>query len=1001
MKAPQLSIRMAGWVVLGWLAVVAVVNVGVPQLEEVVAEDSTAFVPDDAPAARGLDEMDDAFGNGRSTSVVFVVAERPGGLTKADSAYITGLVPRLKSDENVSFVQDVRRRPELLEALTSRDGEAVYLQVGIPGETGAPKSIAQIEAVREIVAEDRPDGLDVAITGPAATIADMANEVERSLVLITAVTIAVIAMILFLLYRSVVVTGIILSFIGVSLAAARGFTSLAGLHWINVSTFTASFLTGVVLGAATDYAIFLISRYQELRREGVEPREAVVTATRKVAAVITGSAFTVVVASLCMLLAKVGVFNTTGPAIALGVALAWILSLSLLPAILFLAVTRGWVEPRPARGESRWLGVSSWVVARPARALALGLLPLVLLASFYPLLTPSYDERAVQPEDTESNDGYAMVARHYPPNEMLADYVLVRADHDLRNVSDLAALEQAAASVARVEGVRTVRSVTRPLGRTIGQASVGYQAGVVGKRLGGAADRLAAGEQGATRLTGGASRLHSGAGQVADGADQAVAGAGRLLGGLRELEDGVRRLADGTDDALTGSAHLLAGADALAAGLDSAYTQTKVAVDGLGLAYQALTKSLTCGLDPYCSGAREGIRQIYVGERDQLLPGLREAAAAARQIANGSVQLKEGLTRLDAGLGRAETGARRLEAGQATMRTELGRLADGAGQVAEGSGDVEGGTAQLAGSVTRLRSGLSRAAAHLHATAKATKDPAVGGFYLPPVALEDQRFALARSVFVSEDGRVARMIVIGDTNPLGRAAMDRAGDVRRAATEGLRGTGLEASAVTVTGMAALNRDLDALSRTDFRMVAAVTLLAVFIILLLVLRSLVVAVLLLLAVAASYVSAMGLSVLFWQVLLGVQIEWTVPAIAFVLLVSVGADYNLLLMKRVREEAPDGSGAGIARALSVTAGVITAAGVIFASSMFALMAGSVTTLAQMGFTVGVGLLLDTFIVRTLVVPACAALLGNLLWWPTGRRQAADHLDDLRLVPGLTQY
>ena len=91
------------------------------------------------------------------------------------------------------------------------------------------------------------------------------------------------------------------------------------------------------------------------------------------------------------------------------------------------------------------------------------------------------------------------------------------------------------------------------------------------------------------------------------------------------------------------------------------------------------------------------------------------------------------------------------------------------------------------------------------------------------------------------------------------------------------------------------------------------------------------------------------------------------------------YNMLLMKRVREESPDGSRLGIARAVSATGRVITAAGLIFAASMFAMMFGSITSLAQLGFTVGMGLLLDTFIVRTLVVPACAALLGPRLWWP----------------------
>ena len=281
--------------------------------------------------------------------------------------------------------------------------------------------------------------------------------------------------------------------------------------------------------------------------------------------------------------------------------------------------------------------------------------------------------------------------------------------------------------------------------------------------------------------------------------------------------------------------------------------------------------------------------------------------------------------------------------------------------------------------MAELQKGLEQAADYLQETSKVAKDPAVGGFYLPPAAFDDPKLAATSGVFLSEDGRYARMIVIGETDPFGREGSARNEDVERAATDGLRGTRLADSSVSSTGIAAFNHDLEKFMLDDFALVAAVTLATVFLILLLMLRGVVVAVLLLASVVLSYASAVGLSVLVWQVLLDLPLDWWVPVNAFVLLVAVGADYNMLLMKRVREEAPDGSPLGIARAVSATGRVITAAGVIFAASMFAMMFGSITSLAQLGFTVGMGLLLDTFIVRTLVVPACAALLGPRLWWP----------------------
>jgi RND superfamily putative drug exporter len=320
------------------------------------------------------------------------------------------------------------------------------------------------------------------------------------------------------------------------------------------------------------------------------------------------------------------------------------------------------------------------------------------------------------------------------------------------------------------------------------------------------------------------------------------------------------------------------------------------------------------------------------------------------------------------------------------MASRLGDLADGADQVADGSARVAGGTAEMTGSVGELRTGLTRAASYLRTTGKAASDPAIGGFYLPPRAFDNPRFALATGLFVSQDGRMARMVVLGESDAFGTEASARTAEIREAVSVGLRGTRLEDAAVQTSGLPSVNADLDELSRSDFWLVSGVSLLAVFLILLVLLRSVVASTFLLASVALSYASAVGLGVLVWQYGLGIPLDWTVPAIAFVLLVAVGADYNMLLIKRMREESPDGSAEGFARALSVTGGVITSAGVIFAASMFALMAGSVTTLAQIGFTIGMGLLLDTFVVRTLVVPAFAVLMGPRLWWPSKAVPAA---------------
>jgi hypothetical protein len=166
----------------------------------------------------------------------------------------------------------------------------------------------------------------------------------------------------------------------------------------------------------------------------------------------------------------------------------------------------------------------------------------------------------------------------------------------------------------------------------------------------------------------------------------------------------------------------------------------------------------------------------------------------------------------------------------------------------------------------------------------------------------------------------------------------------------------------------------------------VTLIVVFLILVLLLRSLVAPIYLVASVILSYVSAVGIGVLFFQFVLGQQLSWNVPGMAFLVLVAVGADYNLLLISRIREEAVGrGIRSGVIRTVGSTGGVITSAGLIFAASMLGLMASSISNIVQTGFIIGVGLLLDTFVVRTITVPAMAVIVGNANWWPAGRKAA----------------
>lgn len=184
----------------------------------------------------------------------------------------------------------------------------------------------------------------------------------------------------------------------------------------------------------------------------------------------------------------------------------------------------------------------------------------------------------------------------------------------------------------------------------------------------------------------------------------------------------------------------------------------------------------------------------------------------------------------------------------------------------------------------------------------------------------------------------------------------------------------------------LAREMDVLdaAKRDQVLIAPIILLLVTLVLILLLRALVAPVLLVISVLATYLASMGLA---WWVFKTVfnfpALDSGVPLLAFLFLVALGVDYNIFLIARAKEEAANHSlSNAITRALSSTGGVITSAGVLLAAVFSVLGVLPLITLTQIGIIVGIGVLLDTLLVRTIIVPALAVKTGNLFWWPSRR-------------------
>jgi putative drug exporter of the RND superfamily len=232
----------------------------------------------------------------------------------------------------------------------------------------------------------------------------------------------------------------------------------------------------------------------------------------------------------------------------------------------------------------------------------------------------------------------------------------------------------------------------------------------------------------------------------------------------------------------------------------------------------------------------------------------------------------------------------------------------------------------------------------------------------------------------STDGSMATIDVVLEGDPFTKSALNVVPEIRDAVSD--LGPGVSA---LVGGGSAIQYDFDQAIESDLRLIAPVALLVIAIILAILLRSLVAPLVLIASVILSFLCTLGLSVLFIRYVVGdAGFDASIPTFAFIFLVALGIDYTIFLMARVREEArTHGTREGTLRALEVTGPVITSAGIILAGTFSVLMTLPVTYTFDLGFMVALGILLDTFIVRTIMVPAAVELIGDKIWWPSTAR------------------
>ncbi|MCV7433001.1 MMPL family transporter [Mycolicibacterium bacteremicum] len=911
--------RLALPIIIGWVVVIGFLNVSVPQLEVVGEMRSVSMSPGNAPAVIATKRVGTVFDEFSSDSSAMIVLEDENQLDEADRDFYKDMIAKLEADpEHVQHVQDFWGDPLTAAGAQSSDGKSTYVQVYTAGNQGEALANESIEKVQDIVyGMQPPPGLKVYVTGPAALAADQQIAADRSLRMIEGLTFLVIIVMLLLIYRSVVTMLITIVMVVLCLLSARGVVAFLGYHEIiGLSVFATSLLVTLAIAASTDYAIFLLGRYQEARAEGEDRESAYFTMFHGTAHVVMGSGLTIAGATFCLHFTNMPYFVTLGIPLAIGMVVVVFAALTLGPAIISIASRFGkTLEPRRAMRTRGWRKIGAAIVRWPGPILvttmAISMVGLLALPGYQ----TSYNDRNYLPTDLPAQEGYAAADRHFSQARMNPELLLVESDHDLRNSADFLVIDKIAKAIFRTEGVGRVQAITRPQGTPIEHTSIPFQISM----------------QGTTQKMNEKYQQDMMANMLKQADDMQT-----TIVSMEKMSSITREMAATTSSMVAKMKDM---------SLDIAELRDNIA--NFDDFFRPLRNYFYwephCFNIPGCWAIRsifdtlDGI-DVMTDNFQDIIPDMERLNALMPQM----VVLMPSMIATMKNMQRYMLTMYQTQKG---IQDQMSAMQDNSSAMGE-------------------------------AFDAAQNDDS---FYLPPETFENEDFKRGMKNFLSPDGHAVRFIISHDGDPLSAEGIAKIDAIKNAAKEAIKGTPLEGSKIYLGGTAATFKDMQDGANWDLIIAGIASIALIFIIMLLITRSVVAAAVIVGTVVISLASALGLSVLIWQHIIGIPLHWMVLPMAVIILLAVGADYNLLLVARLKEEIHAGLATGMIRAMGGSGSVVTAAGLVFAFTMISMAVSELTVMGQVGTTIGLGLLFDTLVIRAFMTPSIAALLGKWFWWP----------------------
>ena len=471
-----------------WLAAAVALFLVAPKISKVGVTDESQFLPqntESAEAARLLKEKFVTTTTAASTGIIIIHDVK--GLTDTDMKEAQAIHAWLVSNaapREIERVTSVFENDALRSTLISTDQTTMMIVVDFSVSSLDDSAKTAVQQIRSYLVHYHPN-LESYFTGETGLFQDMFSSIQQTISRTTLVTIILVAILLLIIYRSPIAILLPLIAIGCSFAVSSGIIGYLGQAGAKFSTLAEAYLVVIIFGVGTDYCLFIVSRFREELRQK-EPHAAQIQAIKQISPVIAASAFTVIVAFLSLGISKFGMNQTTGYALAIGVAITLLAGLTLVPALMSLFGKYLFWPARTftAKREGRfgWHAIGNWVSKHPVMVTVPILVILLLPYAALPHLTRSADIVSQLPQQAESVKGYKVMNAHFPAGELSPLYLLIEsAQGNITSSGSLPAIEEIAQSLQNVQGVSRVDYYSAPSGQL---AALAVQIRTTGDELG-------------------------------------------------------------------------------------------------------------------------------------------------------------------------------------------------------------------------------------------------------------------------------------------------------------------------------------------------------------------------------------------------------------------------------------------------------------------------------------------------------------------------------------